>query len=87
RVGLALLDLNSPWKVLRRGDEWVLGPSAPYERIGDVSDVVFPNGAVVQKETDQIHLYYGGADSTVAVATAKMSDCMDYIMSCPEVEE
>jgi len=87
RVGLALLDLNSPWKVLRRGDEWVLGPSAPYERIGDVSDVVFPNGAIVQKETDQVHLYYGGADSTVAVATAKMSDCMDYIMSCPEAEE
>jgi predicted GH43/DUF377 family glycosyl hydrolase len=87
RVGLALLDLNSPWKVLRRGDEWVLGPSAPYERIGDVSDVVFPNGAIVKKETDQIHLYYGAADSTIAVATAKMSDCMDYIMSCPEVEE
>ena len=87
RVGLALLDLNSPWKVLRRGDEWVLGPNALYERIGDVSDVVFPNGAIVQKETDQIHLYYGAADSTVAVATAKMSECMDYIMSCPEVEE
>ncbi|MBL7189282.1 MAG: glycosidase [Phycisphaerae bacterium] len=87
RVGLALLDLNSPWKVLRRGDEWVLGPSAPYERIGDVSDVVFPNGAIVQKETDQIHLYYGAADSTIAVATAKMSNCVDYIMSCPEVEE
>ena len=87
RVGLALLDLNSPWKVLRRGDEWVLGPNALYERIGDVSDVVFPNGAIVQKETDQIHLYYGAADSTVAVATAKMSDCVDYIMSCPEAEE
>ena len=86
RVGLALLDLNSPWKVMRRGDEWVLGPTAPYERIGDVSDVVFPNGAVVQKETDQIHLYYGAADSSIAVATAKMSECLDYIMSCPEVE-
>jgi len=87
RVGLALLDLNSPWKVMRRGDEWVLGPTTPYERIGDVSDVVFPNGAVVQKETDQIHLYYGAADSSIAVATAKMSECLDYIMSCPEVEE
>ncbi|MHC4705109.1 MAG: glycoside hydrolase family 130 protein, partial [Planctomycetota bacterium] len=69
RVGLALLDLNSPWKVLRRGAEWILGPSAYYERIGDVSDVVFPNGAVVQKETDEIHMYYGAADSTIAVAT------------------
>jgi predicted GH43/DUF377 family glycosyl hydrolase len=87
RVGLALLDLNSPWKVLRRGDEWILGPSAVYERMGDVSDVVFPSGATVQKETDQIHLYYGAADSTIAVATAKLTDCIDYIMSCPEGEE
>ena len=87
RVGLALLDLNTPWKVLRRSDEWVLGPSAPYERIGDVSDVVFPSGAVVHKETDQLNLYYGAADSTVAVATAKLSDCIDYLMSCPEVNE
>ncbi|MEA3226584.1 MAG: glycosidase [Planctomycetota bacterium] len=87
RVGLALLDLNSPWKVLRRGSEWVLGPSAIYERIGDVSDVVFPNGAIVQKETDQIHLYYGAADNSIAVATAKLSECVDYIMSCPQVEE
>ena len=87
RVGLALLDLNTPWKVMRRSDEWVLGPSAPYERIGDVSDVVFPSGAVVHKETDQLNLYYGAADSTVAVATAKLSDCIDYLMSCPEVNE
>ena len=84
RVGLALLDLESPWIVLRRGDEWVLGPHEPYERIGDVSDVVFPTGAVVHKETDQINLYYGAADCSVAVASAKLSDCMDYLMSCPE---
>ena len=87
RVGLALLDLKSPWKVLRRSDEWVLGPSEPYERIGDVGDVVFPSGAVIHKETDQLNLYYGAADSTIAVATTRLSDCMDYIMSSPEAEE
>ncbi len=84
RVGLALLDLHSPWKVLRRSPEWILGPSAPYERIGDVGDVVFPTGAVVYKETDEIYLYYGAADSAIAVAIAKISDCLDYILSCPE---
>jgi len=87
RVGLALLDLNSPWKVLRRSDEWVLGPRAPYERIGDVADVVFPSGVIIHKETDQINLYYGAADSTVAVASAKLSGCIDYLLSCPEVKE
>jgi beta-1,4-mannooligosaccharide/beta-1,4-mannosyl-N-acetylglucosamine phosphorylase len=87
RVGLALLDLEEPWRVLRRSDEWVLGPRATYERIGDVSGVVFPTGAIVHKETNQLNLYYGAADSTVAVATANLSDCIDYIMSCPEAEE
>ena len=87
RLGMALLDLEEPWKVLRRGDEWVLGPREPYERIGDVGDVVFPTGAVIRKETNQLDLYYGAADSTVAVATANLTDCIDYIMSCPEAEE
>jgi beta-1,4-mannooligosaccharide/beta-1,4-mannosyl-N-acetylglucosamine phosphorylase len=87
RVGLALLDLEEPWKVLRRSDEWILGPSAYYERIGDVSDVIFPSGATIQKETDQLNLYYGAADNTIAVATASLSEVVDYIMSCPEATE
>jgi predicted GH43/DUF377 family glycosyl hydrolase len=87
RVGLALLDLEEPWKVLRRSDEWVLGPREDYERIGDVGGVVFPTGAVVYKETNQLNLYYGAADSAVAVASANLSDCIDYIMSCPEAED
>ena len=87
RVGLALLDLEEPWKVLRRSDEWVLGPREFYERVGEVGDVIFPTGAIVHKETDQLSLYYGAADSAVAVATANLSDIIDYIMSCPEAEE
>ncbi len=87
RVGLALLDLEEPWRVLRRGREWLLGPRATYERVGDVGDVVFPSGAVVHKETDQLHLYYGAADSVIAVATAKLSDILDYILSSPEGDE
>lgn len=87
RVGLALLDLDEPWRVLRRGDEWILGPREIYERVGDVGGVVFPTGVTISRETDQLNLYYGAADCTVAVATAKLSSCIDYIMSCPEVKE
>jgi predicted GH43/DUF377 family glycosyl hydrolase len=67
--------------------EWLLGPRANYERVGDVGDVVFPSGAVVHKETDQLHLYYGAADCVVAVATANLNEVLDYIMSSPEVNE
>jgi len=87
RVGLTLLDFEEPWKVLRRSDEWILGPRAPYERVGDVNDVVFPTGAIVHKETNQFNLYYGAADCTVAVATTNFSDLLDYAMSCPTVQE
>ena len=87
RVGLALLDLEEPWKVLRRSDEWVLGPREFYERVGDVGDVVFPSGAIIQKETNQLSLYYGAADCTIAVATANLTDVLEYIKSCPEAED
>jgi len=87
RVGMALLNTEEPWRVLRRSDEWVLGPRERYERIGDVGDVVFPTGAVVKKETNELLIYYGAADCTVAVAIANLSDVMQYLMSCPEVEQ
>jgi len=83
RVGLALLDLEDPCQVLRRSDEWVMGPTAPFERIGDVNKVVFPNGWVHDQETDRLYLYYGAADTVVAVASALMSDVLDYIRQMP----
>lgn len=44
RVGLALLDLEGPGRLIKRCDEWVLGPTEPYEQIGDVPGVVSPPG-------------------------------------------
>lgn len=87
RLGLTLLDLEEPWRVLRRSDEWLFGPREFYERVGDVGDVVFPTGVTVTKETGQLNLYYGAADCTVGIATAKMSDIMEYILASPEVED
>ena len=51
RSGLALLDLEDPSVVLHRSDDWVLSPTAPYERAGDVSDVVFPCGWLLDEGT------------------------------------
>jgi predicted GH43/DUF377 family glycosyl hydrolase len=50
-----------------------------------VGDVVFPTGAVVDEAKDELHLYYGAADSTVAVATARLSEVIDYILASPEL--
>jgi predicted GH43/DUF377 family glycosyl hydrolase len=77
RLGLALLDRDDPTKVISRGDEWVFQPDEDYERFGDVDKVVFPCGWV---ETDgEVRMYYGAADSRIAVATARISDLLAWL--------
>ena len=80
RAGLALLDLEDPTKVLRRCSEWVLGAAESYELMGDVPGVVFPCGVIVKQETDELRLYYGAADSCLALATARLSDVLSYVL-------
>lgn len=83
RAGLALLDLEEPAKVLRRSEEWVLGPGAGYEAAGDVPNVVFPCGLVHHPEDDKLFLYYGAADTRIGLATARYSEVIDYLLACP----
>jgi len=85
RVGLALLDLEDPREMVRRSDEWVFGPYAPYERVGDVDDVVFPTGAVLDRASNELRIYYGAADTSIALATADFTQLLDYVKSCPAV--
>ncbi|TDI90367.1 MAG: glycosidase [Caldithrix sp.] len=79
RIGLALLDLDDPTKVIRRSQQWVLGPKLPYERTGDVPDANFPCGAVMNDPTGELYLYYGAADTCMALATAKMKDILEFL--------
>ena len=79
RVGFALLDLDDPRVLLRRTDEWVIGPTAPYERSGDINKVVFPTGWLVDDAATEISLYYGAGDSVIAVATAPLDDLLTYM--------
>ena len=87
RLGLALLDLEDPCRVLRRSDEWMFAPEMPYEYQGDVNGVVFPCGWILDKASGAIRIYYGGADSCVALATAKLSVVLDYLRKCPAPPE
>jgi predicted GH43/DUF377 family glycosyl hydrolase len=83
RVGLALLDLEDPRRVLRRGDEWVIGPQAPYEVGGDIPNVVFPCGAVLDAPSGELRLYYGAADTCVGLMTAQIGDILDWLRTQP----
>ena len=76
--GLALLDLEEPRTVLRRTDEWILAPTASYERSGDVNKVVFPTGWVLDPTTQLLSMYYGAGDSVIALVTAKVRRCLGH---------
>jgi predicted GH43/DUF377 family glycosyl hydrolase len=79
RLGLALFDLENPEVCLQRGDSWVFGPEAPYERNGDVKDVVFPCGQTIAADGDTINLYYGAADSSIALATGSIRSLLAWL--------
>jgi predicted GH43/DUF377 family glycosyl hydrolase len=79
RLGLAMLDRDDPSRLLVRGNEWVFGPECAYERIGDVPDVVFPCGWVLDEDGHTIRLYYGAADTTVCVATGDLNEITSYL--------
>jgi predicted GH43/DUF377 family glycosyl hydrolase len=77
RLGLALLDLDDPRQVLARSDEWIFSPREPYELFGDVDKVVFPCGWIL--DGDAIRLYYGAADSCLALATGRLSELLSWL--------
>jgi beta-1,2-mannobiose phosphorylase / 1,2-beta-oligomannan phosphorylase len=79
RLGLALFDLRTPERCLRRGDSWIFNPEASYERFGDVDNVVFPCGYTIAKDGDTINLYYGGADSCIALATGSIRGLLAWL--------
>jgi predicted GH43/DUF377 family glycosyl hydrolase len=79
RLGVALLALDKPEQCLLRGDSWIFGPEAPYEREGDVNNVTFPCGYTIRADGDTINLYYGAADSSVALATGSIRELLDWL--------
>lgn len=79
RLGLALLDLNQPEHCLLRGDPWIFGPETPYERHGDVGNVAFPCGYTIGDDGDTIHLYYGAADTSIALARGSIRELLQWL--------
>jgi predicted GH43/DUF377 family glycosyl hydrolase len=79
RLGLALFDLEDPSICIQRGDSWIFGPEEPYEREGDVDNVVFPCGLTIAPDGDTIKLYYGGADSVIALATGSVRELLIWL--------
>ncbi len=78
-MGALLLDLDQPWKVIRQAAPYLMAPQTLYERVGDVPNVVFPCAALVDQDTQRMAIYYGAADTVVALAFTRVNDLIDWI--------
>jgi predicted GH43/DUF377 family glycosyl hydrolase len=79
RLGLALFESDNPEVCINRGDEWIFAPETEYERRGDVQDVVFPCGYTIDRDGDTINLYYGAADSCIALAQGSIKSLLNWL--------
>lgn len=76
-VGLMLLDLENPAKVVSVARTPLLAPEAPYETDGFRTHVLFPGGMVA--DGDEVRIYYGAADTVECVASADLADLLAFV--------
>ncbi|MBQ6824168.1 MAG: glycoside hydrolase family 130 protein [Clostridia bacterium] len=77
-IGLLLLDLKDPTKVIGMSKEPLMVPTAPYETDGGFrNDVLFPGGAILE-EDGTLKIYYGSADAVECLATAKVQELIEF---------
>jgi predicted GH43/DUF377 family glycosyl hydrolase len=82
-AGAAILDLKRPSRIIGRTRSPILEPEEPYERFGDVNNVVFPTGACIVK--NELFVYYGGADRVCCLAKANVDALLDCILQDNQV--
>jgi predicted GH43/DUF377 family glycosyl hydrolase len=76
-LGVMLLDLQEPWKVIARSEEPVMEPEADYEQSGFFGGVVFSNGHIA--DGDRLTVYYGASDTFVCSAVFSIRALLDSI--------
>ena len=77
RLGAAVLDYEEPSKVRCRTAIPILSPKEYYERVGDVNNVVFSCGAILEDD-DEIKIYYGASDTCICLGTANVNELMQF---------
>lgn len=82
RLGCALFDLDDPSKLIARSEIPILFPTEPYERTGDISNVIFSCGAILE-DNGEVKIYYGATDTCICLATASLQDLIDDCLRKP----
>jgi 4-O-beta-D-mannosyl-D-glucose phosphorylase len=79
---LFLTDLHEPWRVIRRPGGHFIEPLGE-ERVGDVSNVTFSNGWILDEDRT-VYIYYASSDTRMHVATTTLEKLVDYVMNTTE---
>jgi 4-O-beta-D-mannosyl-D-glucose phosphorylase len=75
-------DLQNPAKVIAEPSGYYIAPMGE-ERVGDVSNVVFTNGAIVTKDGN-VYIYYASSDTRLHVAETTLDRLIDYTFNTPQ---
>lgn len=78
RLGAALLSKDDPSKVMCRTAIPILSPREYYERVGDVNNVVFSCGAILEDDGEELKIYYGASDTSICLATGNVNELMQF---------
>ncbi len=85
QAGVVLLDLDDPSRVVARCRNNILEPREPYELVGQVPNVVFPSGMIVERYDAEgfaepespVLIYYGAADTCIGLATSTIGELLE----------
>ncbi len=81
-IYLFVTDLVNPAKLINEPSGYLIAPLGS-ERVGDVSNVVFTNGAIVL-DSGEVFIYYASSDTRLHVATSTIDRLLDYAFNTPE---
>lgn len=84
-MGAALLDLENPAKVIYRASDYILTPEKEYETAGFVPNVAFPCATLCDAKTGRIAVYYGAADTYIAIGFTKVDMLLDFMKDKNEI--
>src|SRR5699024_6715014 len=80
-VYLFVTDLAEPWKVIAEPSGFLIAPRE-WERVGDVSNVVFTNGAIA-RDNGELYMYYAASDTRLHVASTTVDRMLDFAFHTP----
>lgn len=78
---LFVCDIEEPWRVIYQPGGYLIEPR-DWERVGDVSNVLFSNGLVLQ-EDGTLLIYYSSSDTRLHVASTDLNRILDYAVNTP----